>query len=406
VRGYIRRGVKPPDEATWALGRRTDRIYLHAAFTLGLPGSRDFGQPARYVVKVFDDASPSDDTDLDWEEAVVQTTPGGRKQIKLQIARQAGNVREIHLEHVDTTGGTPKMEKLLTLDREGAGRLLDLVRAIEHIPVEGGESTVRIDDDALHHILTDPDAVTRLYESDPQRFRALIRSDVEAPDVIALAHRREAVQRFQALLTDADEFATEQERCGGRPEKVWQEFLEENPWILGVSLAGQLLTSWSDERLEQVVAGFSVGGVGKRTDALLRTAGLVRSLAFAEIKHHGTQLLATEYRSGCWPPSAELSGGVTQIQQTVHIASEEIGHRLSDKDESGAETGEATWLLKPRSFLIAGDLSQLRGDSGVHVEKFRSFELYRRNLAEPEIITFDELLARAEWHVALAESDS
>ena len=129
------------------------------------------------------------------------------------------------------------------------------------------------------------------------------------PDVIALAHRREAVKRFRLLLTDADEFAGEQERCAGRPEKVWQEFLEANPWILGASLAGQLLTSWSDERLEQVVAGFSVGGVGKRTDALLRTAGLVRSLVFAEIKHHGTQLLATEYRSGCWPPSAELSGG-------------------------------------------------------------------------------------------------
>lgn len=31
--------------------------------------------------------------------------------------------------------------------------------------------------------------------------------------------------------------------------------------------------------------------------------------------------------------------------------------------------------------------------------------LYRRNLYEPEILTFDELLARAEWHVALAEGE-
>jgi len=32
--------------------------------------------------------------------------------------------------------------------------------------------------------------------------------------------------------------------------------------------------------------------------------------------------------------------------------------------------------------------------------------LFRRNLHEPEVITFDELLARAEWHVKLAENQA
>jgi hypothetical protein len=41
----------------------------------------------------------------------------------------------------------------------------------------------------------------------------------------------------------------------------------------------------------------------------------------------------------------------------------------------------------------------------VHPGRFSSFELYRRNLYELEILTFDELLARAEWHVALAEGE-
>ena len=43
-----------------------------------------------------------------------------------------------------------------------------------------------------------------------------------------------------------------------------------------------------------------------------------------------------------------------------------------------------------RSFVVAGQLDQLRGASGVHTDKYRSFELYRRNLYEPEIVTFDE----------------
>jgi hypothetical protein len=66
----------------------------------------------------------------------------------------------------------------------------------------------------------------------------------------------------------------------------------------------------------------------------------------------------------------------------------------------GFETGEHTYLVRPRSFLIVGSLAQLRSERGVHVAKLRSFELYRRNLYEPEVVTFDELLARAEWHVA------
>jgi hypothetical protein len=32
--------------------------------------------------------------------------------------------------------------------------------------------------------------------------------------------------------------------------------------------------------------------------------------------------------------------------------------------------------------------------------------LFKMNLYEPEILTFDELLARAEWHVQLAEDQA
>jgi hypothetical protein len=60
--------------------------------------------------------------------------------------------------------------------------------------------------------------------------------------------------------------------------------------------------------------------------------------------------------------------------------------------------------VRPRSYSVVGNLEQLIGEGGGdHVDKVRSFQLYRRQLAEPEIITFDELLARAEWSVSLAE---
>lgn len=259
--------------------------------------------------------------------------------------------------------------------------------------------------DGLRQLLADEAVAGLVYACAPDRFEHAIRTDPRATDVVALAHRKAVVERFARLLRDPEVFA-EARRDASGPEAVWQRLFEENPWILGVGLAGQLLTSWDDDRLEQVVSGFSIAGPGKRTDALMRTAGRVRSLVFAEIKHHQTPLISSsEYRPGCWAPSIELVGGATQLQQTVHRSVEQIGRRLPDTDDTGAETGEATWLIRPRSFLILGQLSELRGADGVHAAKYQSFELYRRNLHEPDILTFDEVLARAEWHVQLAEAE-
>jgi hypothetical protein len=388
-------------EADYARGRLPTRTYVSKSFALGLTGSRDFGSPARYVCKVFDEdemETPGLTEGVERTEAVVDETPGGRKQIQVQVAREAGEVREILIQRVPKSGDS--IDRILRLDREGSRRLIDLVRSLDYIPVEGEEG-VRIDDSLIHDLFSDPTAVRSLYDRDPAKFREAIANDASAKDLIAIAHRKAVVERFRELLGDADAFDAAAAEVGGRPEKVWQEFIEANPWILGITLAGQLLTSWSDERLEQVVAGFSVAGEGRRVDALLRTNGAIRSLVFAEIKHHRTHLLGQEYRREAWAISSDVSGGVAQVQQTIHRARHEIRDRLYELDEDGAETGEVTFLVRPRSYLIVGDLHQLRGDAGVHPGRHRSFELHRRNLYEPEIITFDELLARAEWHVAL-----
>jgi hypothetical protein len=398
-----------PNEVTWARGRLPDRTYVHKTFRLDIRNSQDFGQPARFVVKVFDESPaagepPTDAAKLDRTEYLVHTTPGGRKQIKIQVAREAGLVRELQIQRVPTTPGATKLETLLTLDREAAGRLIDVVKSLEHIPVDGDEQTVRVDDQTVRALFSNPEAIADVYNHDPNRFRRLIEADATADDLVAIAHRRQVVDRFRALLREPATFSEAQVATGGKPERVWQSLLEANPWILGIGLAGQLLTSWNESRLEQWVAGFSVAGVGKRADAFLRTNGRIKSMVFAEIKHHQTDLLSPrEYRAGCWAPSTELAGGVTQTQQTVHLAVQQIGDYLQDKDASGFDLNSGTYLVRPRSFLIIGNLDQLRGpDGGVHRDKFRSLELYRRNLYEPEVITFDELLARAEWHVAAA----
>lgn len=131
-------------------------------------------------------------------------------------------------------------------------------------------------------------------------------------------------------------------------EAKWQRFLETNPWILGAGLSGQLLTAW-----EQTVAGSTIAHDGKRVDALMRTVGAVNSMVFAEIKHHDTDLLhqvSSPYRPSVCAPSRELAGGVTQIQQTVYSARQDIGERARSRFAS-QDPAAVSYLIRPRCYL-------------------------------------------------------
>lgn len=395
---------KEPDDVTFATRRLPSRIYISRTFKMA--HGIDQGEPARYIRKVFDEEVTPDEDDWDWTSQVVYVTPGGRKQLTLNVARSAGAVRKIRIQKVPTNPDADKLEPVLELDREQAMRLIEMLRAIDSIPIEGDTTVSRVDDQVLRDLFSDPDGINRVYASDPERFRALIETDADARDVVALQHRRGVVETMRTWLVDDAAFDAAKQAEGG-PEAAWQHLLEENPWVLGASPGGQLYTSWSEEKLEQVVAGRHIGGVGKRTDALMRTAGVVRSMVFAEIKHHRTNLLAKEYRPGCWRPSDDLSGAVVQVQQTVHLAVHTLSDYLPDQDDDGAILPSGTFLLHPRSFVIIGSLTELTGKSGGPIpDKVRSFELFRRSLQESEIITFDELLARAEWHVQMAEKQA
>ena len=137
----------------------------------------------------------------------------------------------------------------------------------------------------------------------------------------------------------------------------------------------------------------------------MKTRGIISNLCFIEIKTHETKLLESKpYRSGCWAPSKELAGAVAQVQGTVASAVESLSSEINITDENGNPTGEEVFNYQPKSFLVIGSLSEFTGEHGVNREKLRSFELYRRNTSNPEIITFDELYERAKFIVHYNES--
>lgn len=190
-------------------------------------------------------------------------------------------------------------------------------------------------------------------------------------------------------------------------ERLWQLFFERNQWIFGYGLFYVFTSSLDQGRLEQVVAGTSLDAPGKRVDALLRSRGRISSLCFAEIKTHATRLLEpTQYRADVWAPSRELTGAIAQVQKTVDRAEHALGNRLDSRHPNGAPTGETAFLIRPRSIVVIGNLSEFRTERGINETQFASFELFRRQIVAPEVLTFDELYERARFIVESAARDN
>lgn len=256
--------------------------------------------------------------------------------------------------------------------------------------------TINISDEELRRLALTSRQAESLVADNEELFAEVLRHSITKKDVVAIAYRRRQLAIFRRLLDEPDFFEDLKIRKKCKDEALWQQFFEKNPWIFGYGLSYVYSSGLDEKRLEQVVRGYHVAQSGKRVDALLKSKALASTLCFVEIKTHKTQLLGnTAYRSGCWSPSDELSGAVAQVQGTVSYAGETIFGKLSLTDTDGFPTSEEVFNFHPRSFVVIGSLSQLCGEHGVNQEKLRSFELYRRNTFQPEIITFDELYERA-----------
>lgn len=234
----------------------------------------------------------------------------------------------------------------------------------------------------------------------------ILKNNITKEDIISLAYRKEQLDIFEKLLRNPPDFEAykEQSELGG-DEAVWQHFFEKNTWIFGYGLSYIFTSPLSDLKLEQVVQGYSFFQRGKRVDALLQTRGLINSLCFVEIKTHNTLLIESEsYRPDCYRISRELAGAVSQIQKTVQKAVNNIRTKLEVVTRDGDPTDDVAYLYQPRSFIVIGRLNEFQTLKGTNEEKFGSFELFRQNINNPEVITFDELYERAKFITRRAES--
>jgi hypothetical protein len=377
----------------------------HTIFRNRIPGKTVVGsrftrgsEPARIASQVMDGAQGAAFYTVGGE-VVLRITPRARQMLKAVFIEDNRAIKTLTFQKY--SGDDFPTEQHFTFVGDEIGKLVDFLATIPMIPLEGSGKRHLTAAELRDLILTRAGA-QQLFGEHEELFIEAAQNATLKRDLVALGYRRAQLARFERLMDDPDFFASERASLGAnkRPEDVWQAFFEANPWIFGHGLSYVFATALDDRRLEQVVEGASVGGPGKRVDALMKTRARINALCFVEVKRHDTPLLGREYRSGAYPPSGELAGGVAQVQATVQAAIDAIGRRIDLADRDGNPTGETLFNLDPRAFLVVGNLGEFDTDHGPNEAKFRSFELFRRNVRRPEIVTFDELLYRARFIVA------
>lgn len=287
---------------------------------------------------------------------------------------------------------------------EEIGKLLEFIRNIKSVNLEN-PAPINITDEELNKIVLSGRQVKNLIHENQELFSELLKSEVTTEDLIAVGYRKKQLGVYGKLLSDKSYFEGLKIKKGCKSEGLWQKYFEANSWVFGYGLGYIFLSGLDDKKLEQVVQGHDFNSHGKRVDSLMKTKGVISNLCFVEIKIHSTPLLDSKsYRSGCWAPSKELSGAVAQVQGTVAAAVDNLSDQINPKDKQGNPTGEEIFNYQPKSFLVIGNLEEFSTEHGVNKDKLRSFELFRKNTVNPEIITFDELYERAKFIVHNNES--
>lgn len=206
-----------------------------------------------------------------------------------------------------------------------------------------------------------------------------------------LDRKKEQLKIFQYLLDNCpnydEKYLTEHDLNKRGSERVIQEFFERNPWILGFGLEQVIFLDKITGNLETTTTGFEHNKYGRRIDAYMKTRGAINECVFIEFKKPSVPLLTVKEdkeHKGCWPIHQEVSQAVTQTQRTIYDCVQFNQSTIKTKKD-------ILYNIYPKGYLIIGNANQFKSD-----DQKLSFELYRKQLNNFSIFTYDQLLNRAE----------
>jgi len=226
--------------------------------------------------------------------------------------------------------------------------------------------------------------------------KLLTSGNIESKDLVNIGYRKEQLSIFKKILNDTEywrQYADQKNITTEKEEKVLQHFFKHNEWIFGYGLDYRFNSILQDEAH---LSGTELDGSNSViTDFLL---GDKFFTTFVEIKKPTTKLFGSKRnRSNAWKLSTDFLDSVSQILEQK--ASGLINFESQQYNSSGQIITQKPYDSKV--ILIIGSWKQLdesTSDFDKEIKK-KTFELYRRDSRNIEILTYDELYERAKFIV-------
>lgn len=200
---------------------------------------------------------------------------------------------------------------------------------------------------------------TDIAEEQPEKL-AKLRGDIELVTLEVL------IKRYDEMLG------------ANLAEDRWQDFFNENPFVLNMAFGYPVIKV----RGQASVGGRKLSGDGEKITDFLVKNSLTNNTALFEIKTPQTLILNKKpYRDGVFTPSGDLSGAINQALDQKYQFQKQI-----------AQIKDNTRLYDIESYAVHCCLVVGKTPDGD--DRKKSFELFRRNSKDVEIVTFDELLEK------------
>lgn len=387
------------DEYYYFSKRSLDKIYVSKEFPFKT-FSGSIEKKKRFIKKVFEKSEDTEFVNVDGE-IVLRSSSTGRDQVSVVlVSDEEGKYMSFTLQKFrnNKVSGLKPVEHSFTFHRSEFMGLLKFLSDLKFIDFEDATRFVVNESDLSHEKILlglkqpdkegvivnkeDAELIKSLSSLKGEGRRKLLTSlknnILTKEDLDILSGRKEGLEIFNKEL-----FKEKQDW----DEKKWQAFFLNNSWIFGYGLDYRFL------RLIQKEASISDIDVdGKNTVISDFLMGDTRFTVLVELKRPDTKLFERDSnRSKSWKLSKDLTYAVSQI--LTQKAEWEIKAQTEQYKEDGSLIEEKTY--DPKTILIIGSTGQFKGTDRESRIKAKTFELYRRNSKNIEIITYDELYEKA-----------
>ena len=363
-----------------------DTIYVSKLieFENGVPGEK---KSRRLIRKVFGEQESSEIVRVKGE-FILRSSPTGRDQIKIIVHENDNNRIGFVLQKFRGDTGNPSKETNFSFYDNEFHELLEFLNLVRFIDLSDTNNFKLSLSNLREKVLVNRedkellDSLAHLQGDDRINFLEKLReSALTKQDLDILSGRKNGLSIFHRKLYVEKDW----------DESQWQNFFSENTWIFGYGLDYRFLSI-----LQKEAAVSDVDVDGKNTvnsDFLL---GSTDFTVLVELKRPDTLLFErSKNRSDSWRLSQYLVHAASQI--LAQKAAWEIKSSQKNYDENGNPIIQKT--SDPKTILIIGRKDEIDGNPRDFEIKQKTFELYRRDSRNVEIITYDELYERAYYIV-------